>query len=226
MANLAYMNGRKKYHRPQAILWSNTPGTLVLSDEEDPNSEKFYVPIGYEIGANIGLETDPDLIDQFLILSDDNRSPINFTTNRIEKKERMINGRMRSYHIADKLNISFSWQDLASRAFALKPDFGSDGKSELSGTSGLPSVVQQEYTTDGGAGGAEILDWYNNHQGSFWMFLSYDNYPNFGKEDDAYGNLTKYNEVVEVFFNSFEYTVTKRGKNIDLWNISLTLEEV
>jgi hypothetical protein len=226
MANLAYMNGRKKYYRPQAVLWANTPGTLVLSNEEDPNSEKFYVPVGYEIGANTGIETNTEMIDQFLILSDDNRSPINFTTNRIEKRERMINGRMRSYHIADKLNISFSWENLASRAFVLKPDFGSDGKSEFSNTSGLPSTIQQEYTTDGGAGGAEILDWYNNHQGSFWMFLAYDNYPNFGKEDDAYGHLAQYNEVIEVFFSSFDYSVTKRGKNIDLWNINLTLEEV
>lgn len=226
MATLSYMNGRRKYARPQAVLWSDNPGTLVLSDPEDPNSAKFYVPSGYEINSNTGLETDPSLLDQFLILSDDNRNDISFNNNRIEKKERMINGRMRSYHIADKLGISFGWTNLPSRSFSVNPDFNSSGISDLSGTAGLPSTPQQEYTTDGGAGGAELLDWYNNHPGSFWMFLAYDNYPNFGKTDEAYGNLAKYNEVVEVFFNSFDYSIVKRGRNIDLWNITVTLEEV
>lgn len=226
MATLSYLNGRRKYARPQGVLWSDNPGTVVLSDPEDPNSEKFYVPSGYEINANSGLETDPEVIDQFLILSDDNRNELNFQNNRIEKKERMINGRMRSYHIADKTTISFGWNNLPSRSFSFNPDFNSSGKSDLSGTAGLPSTQQQEYTTDGGAGGAELLDWYNNHPGSFWMFLSYDNYPNFGKTDEAYGNLNKYSEVIEVFFNSFDYSVVKRGRNIDLWNITLTLEEV
>jgi hypothetical protein len=56
--------------------------------------------------------------------------------------------------------------------------------------------------------------------------LAYDNYPTFGNEESSYNNLNKYNEIIEVFFSDFNYSVVKRGgTNFDLWNISLSLEE-
>jgi hypothetical protein len=213
-----YMAGRKKYGRPQAMLWSENSGTL---------SNKLYLPNGYEVGAQPATAVDQSLLNQFLILSDDNRGEITIDTNRIEKRERMINGRMRSYHVADKLNISTSWNMLPSRAFALSSNFNPvTGKSEYTGLSGKPSSVDMQYTTDGGAGGVEMLDWYENHQGSFWVYLSYDKHSNFGKNNEAYGHLQNYNQIVEMFFSSFQYTVVKRGNsNYDFWNISVTLEE-
>jgi hypothetical protein len=211
MATSAYITGRKRYQRPQAIIWSNNSGTL---------SNGFYVPTGYEIGATVPGGTDPNLVDQFLILSDHNRGELNFTTERIEQRQRTINGRMRSYHIADKLNMSVSWTNLPSRANAGPAEFDSSGISAFLRSTG-------EYTADGGAGGVELLDWYENHKGSFWMFLSYDKYSNFGKDEADYGNLNKYNQIVEVFISDFNYSVQKRGgNNLDLWNVSVTLEEV
>ena len=211
MATSAYITGRKRYQRPQAIIWSNNSGTL---------SNGFYVPTGYEIGATVPNGTDPNLVDQFLILSDHNRGELNFSTERIEQRQRTINGRMRSYHIADKLNMSVSWTDLPSRANAGPAEFNSSGISAFLRSTG-------EYTADGGAGGVELLDWYENHKGSFWMFLSYDKYSNFGKDEADYGHLNKYNQIVEVFVSDFNYSVQKRGgNNLDLWNVSVTLEEV
>ena len=99
MTTSAYMTGRRRYSRPQGILWSENPGTLTGG---------LYIPDGYEVGADTN-ETDEDLLNQFIILSDHNRSEISFAPERIEKRERTINGRMRSYHIADKMQISFSW---------------------------------------------------------------------------------------------------------------------
>lgn len=226
MATNAYMTGRKKYQRPQAMLWSNNPGTLVPAPtQQDPN-RKIYLPSGFEIGAQTGSETNTSLFDEFLILSDDNRSPIDFKFTRIENRERMINGRMRSYHVADKMQITTSWNMLPSRAFPLVPDFNANGKSEFTSQRGMPNLRDAEYTSDGGAGGVELLDWYNTHKGSFWVFLSYDNYANFGKNDAAYGHLQHYNEIIEVFFSDFSYSVQKRGGgNHDLWNVSVTLEE-
>lgn len=231
MATPSYMSGRKKYGRPQAMLWSDNSGTLVSSPTESNPDFKVYVPNGYEIGANVGSETDVNLLDQFLILSDDNRTPIDIKPNRIEKRERMINGRMRSYHIADKYEFSFQWNMLPSRAFGLNPDFNPSGKSELTGIYGKPTVADAQYTSDGGAGGVEILNWYQNHKGPFWLYLSYDRYDNFSptldNTDAAYGHLGQYSEIVEVYFTNFDYTVVKRGSNnFDLWNISVTLEEV
>ena len=215
MATAAYITGRKKYQRPQAVLWANNPGTLTGG---------LYVPNGYEVGAAVPSGTSASLIDQFLILSDHNRKEINFTPQRIEQRQRTINGRMRSYYIADKLNISFSWDMLPSRAYFEVADFNSSGISPYKNTSG-------EFTTDGGAGGVAILDWYNSHPGPFWMYLAYDKYSNFkvnGQITDAsFGHLAQYNEIIQVYFADFNYSVVKRGgSTYDFWNISVTLEEV
>jgi hypothetical protein len=211
MATSAYLTGRKRYSRPQSILWSNNAGTL---------SNGLYVPNGIEVGATTE-ETDPDLLDQFIILSDHNRGEMQFNNQRIEQRQRTINGRMRSYHIADKLSMSVSWNMLPSRGYA-----GLPGYSETTGLS--PDIrTTDEYTADGGAGGGELLDWYENHQGPFWMYLAYDKYKNFEGQDYQYNALNRYNQIVQVYFADFNYSVVKRGASIhDLWNISVTLEEV
>lgn len=215
MTTSAYLSGRKRYQRPQGVLWSENAGTLTGG---------LYVPNGYEIGANTA-ETDPDLLNQFLILSDHNRSEISFTPERIEQRQRTINGRMRSYHIADKMKISWSWDMLPSRAYYQVAAF-----NDATGISPYKNNTQ-EFTADGGAGGVAILDWYNSHTGPFWMYLAYDNYANF-KEDgevvnSSFGHLAQYNEIIQVYFAEFNYSVVKRGgNNFDMWNISVTLEEV
>jgi hypothetical protein len=205
-----YMDGRKTYQRPQAILLSDNPGTLVNG---------YYIPTGIEKGSNSSQD------GSFIILSDDNRSPLNFTTSRIEKRERMINGRMRSYHIADKLTMSTSWDMLPSRSYSSSPEFDT-----TTGQSALAGRASAEFTTDGGAGGVELLNWYENHKGSFWVFLAYDKYTNFENLEgisDPYANLQKYNQVIEVFISNFDYSVQKRGgTNFDFWSVSLSLEEV
>lgn len=211
MATASYILGRKRHARPQAIIWSENSGTL--------DATGIYIPIGQEIGADSSLATTAQPANQFLILSDHNRSSIQFKPTRIEQRQRMINGNMRSHHIADKMTISMSWDNLPSRAYLRVADFNSTGKSDLTG--------QNEYTADGGAGGVELLDWYENHQGPFWMFLSYDNYKNFGTDDSAFLHLTSYSEIMQVYIADFSYDVVKRGRtNHDLWNISVTLEEV
>jgi len=215
MATAAYLAGRKRYQRPQAILWSNNAGTL---------SSGLYVPTGYEVGADPGVGTSPNILDQFLVLSDHNRSDMNFIPQRIEQRQRTINGRMRSHHIADKLGMSVSWNLLPSRSHNLNPLFDTVGVSDK--TRGDLSLL--EYTADGGAGGGDLLDWYNDHTGSFWMYLAYDKYNNFAKdaESSEYGHLGQYNQIIEVFFSDFNYSVVKRGgSNHDLWNISVSLEE-
>ena len=211
MATAAYLTGRRRYQRPQALLWSENPGTLVNG---------VYLPTGYEVQGNFDASANTSLINQFLILSDHNRGELNFTPTRIEQRQRTINGRMRSYHIADKLTMSVSWTNLPSRSYYQDAGFLSTGLSPEKNTT-------NEFTSDGGAGGVELLDWYENHKGPFWMFLAYDKYSNFGKDDADYGNLAKYNQIIQVYIADFNYSVVKRGgSNHDLWNISVSLEEV
>jgi hypothetical protein len=212
MSTLEYMSGRKRYQRPQALLFADNPGTII---------DGFYVPNGLEVNQETTEGASASDLDQFLILSDDNRAELGFNVNRIENRKRMVNGRMRSYHIADKLEISASWDMLPSRSYTSYPGFDEEGRSQYYKNN------TQEFTSDGGAGGVEILDWYEKHSGSFWVYLAYDKHTNFGRDAGSYTNLQKYNEVVEVFFSDFSYGVVKRGgSNYDFWNISLSLEEV
>jgi hypothetical protein len=233
MADSTYMAGRKKYGRPQAMLWADNPGTMVLVD-----NKPFYVPLGNEINSDGGTVGD----GEFIILSDDNREPINFKPTRIEKRERMINGRMRSYHIADKLTIDTSWSMVPSRSHSEIAFFDKTtgatqlrtaGNRELGDASSSNGITNtwttnktQQFTSDGGAGGVELLDWYDNHQGTFWVYLSYDKYTSFGRDSEDFNNFGTYSQVIEVYFADFSYSVEKRGGEYDFWNISVSLEEV
>lgn len=197
MVTATYMSNRKRYTRPQAMLFSDNPGTI---------DSGFYVPEGTEF-------------EDFILLSDHNRAPISFKSNRIENKVRTINGRMRSYHIADKINISTSWSNLPSRSASSPLVVDAESGETFIG----PSDTQ--YVVDNGAGAVDLLDWYENHQGSFWVFLAYDKFTNF--DSDTYNKLGRYNEIVEVFFDDFQYEVSQRGRAThDFWDISFSLEEV
>lgn len=213
MATQTYLDGRKKYARPQGMMWSVQPPQVINGK---------YVPYGLEVNDNTNSISDDSIKDQFLILSDDNREPLKFNSIRLESRKRMINGQMRSYHIADKLNISTSWTMLPSRGFATYPNFNlTTGKPD-------PALTQaQMVTSDGGAGGVDMLSWYENHTGSFWVYLSYDKYTEFEKDGSRYLKLAEYPQAIEMFVSSFDYEVVKRGgHNHDLWNVSISLEEV
>jgi hypothetical protein len=195
MVSSAYLNARKKWARPQAIIFSNNSGGILDGVPQISGTER----------------------EDFIILSDHNRGDISFNTNRLENRKRMVNGHMRSYHIADKMNVSFSYNLLPSRSFDGNPEFDSNGIATDLGLT--------EYTADGGAGGAELLEWYSSNPGSFYMFLSYDKPQNFTV--GIYEKLDKYSDVMEVFVSDFSYNVIKRGgTNHDLWDISISLEEV
>jgi hypothetical protein len=192
------MQGRASYlkggTRPQAMLWSDNPGTL---------EDGYYVPQGDE-------GTD------FIIVSDHNRSEINFSNERIETRQRMVNGGMRSYWIADKLKISSSWNRLPSRPFDEKMLFLENGQPAYSG--------YQSYTVDGAAGGVDMLSWYETHPGSFYLFLSYDKYRVNGIEN--YNRLQTYSQVIKVYFSAFDYNVEKRsGGGFDFWTVNVSMEE-
>jgi hypothetical protein len=209
----AYMDGRKQWSRPQAMVWCEEMPTLDVNGK--------FIPVGYELGSNLTGITGASQQPSFIILSDHSRSAIDITNERIEQRQRMANGTMRSFFIADKLSISTSWSMLPSRSFGLVPNFNQ--------TTGQPysTALNEQYTADGGAGGVDMLSWYENHTGPFWVLLSYDNYDNFGSNNAARDKLSQYSEARQMYVASFNYSVVKRGaNNFDMWDISVTLEEV
>jgi hypothetical protein len=211
VASSAYMTGRKIWARPQAMLWSNNPGIA---------QNGLYVPQG-------------DEFEDFVILSDHNRGELSISKQRIESRQRMINGTMRSYFNADKITISTLWDNFPSRSYKKELIFSPNGSPEYINLNEneeppIPVKYKDLYTVDGGAGGVDVLDWHENHPGPFWVFLAYDKFNNFQgyPDQDSHNKLGIYNEVKLMFFGSFDYTVVKRGgSNHDLWNISVTLEE-
>ncbi len=72
-------------------------------------------------------------------LTEHNRAPLSIDVERIEKSNRMANGYMRRYIVADKRTFSVSWENLPHAAIN---------------------------TVDGKWGGREIENWYNT-MGSF-----------------------------------------------------------
>jgi hypothetical protein len=246
-----YMSGRKKWSRPQAMVWCDEMPTLDI----DGN----FIPVGYELGSDPTDISEEDLERSFLILSDHNRSQIGITNERIEQRQRMANGTMRSFFIADKLTIDTSWSMLPSRSFKNYPNFKNEdtNPSQSIDTSGDATLLintksvdrdndpetpntlvninaygslyekDQQYTADGGAGGGEMLDWYENHTGPFWVLLSYDKYANFGNDNAARQKLAKYSQAIQMYISNFNYSIVKRGgNNFDMWDVSVTLEEV
>lgn len=211
MPTSAYMQRRMQYlksgTRPQAMLFADNPGTL---------SNGSYIPNGTEW-------------EDFIIVSDHNRSPISMAQQRVETRQRMVNANMRSYWIADKLQISTSWQRLPSRGFSKDVEFDSNGD--------IVTTNYTAYTVDYAAGGVDLLSWYETHQGPFWLYLAYDKFRVLGTTN--YNRLAKYNQVLQVYFSSFDYTIEKRGGTLasnmwndnstpgfDLWNVNISLEEV
>jgi hypothetical protein len=198
-----FVNGA--FGRPNLITFSNNPGRYYVD-----GAESLWLPDGVE-----GQD--------FIITSDHNRSPSPFQTTRIGSNKRMINGRMRSYHIADKLAVDVSWDDLPSRAY-----------SELGGYEAWKADPENitKFTVDGGAGGVELLKWWQEHYGSFWVFFSFDGVP---VEIPSNIVFNGYSRVYEMTIIDFDYEISKRSQGVpassggfyhlDFWNVSLRLEE-
>lgn len=174
---MTYSSLAQKYLRPSLIIFSETEPTHGA----DPSK--------WDLGEN------------YLYLSDNNRSELAVSFERIEYKKRMINGTMRSYHVADKKNFSTSWEKLPSRKTEVT-EYDPDSRNKF-------------------AGGQEMLKWYEDHTGSFWMLLVYDVDSSVSKS-----NIKKNVEKVNVFFDNFSYNIVERGFDLDLWNIDLSLVEV
>lgn len=97
-------------------------------------------PLTLPVGALVTLNTNS--------LSEHNRQPVTISINRIEKAQRMSNGIMRKFFIADKKTINMSWTMLPSYS---------------------------TYTVDGGWGARNIKEFYEGAIGkaSFPVTVKY-----------------------------------------------------
>lgn len=133
-------------------------------------------------------------------VSDHNRSPLDISWERLERKNRMAGGTLRRYSVAKKRTITCSWEMFPSKMTPV-----------LNGVTGLGTV-------DGGWAGEDIENFYNNVDGRFWVKLRKGS-----DESKAVGDGSI--EIVQVMFSDFSKSVTKRGI-VDFWSLDVTLEEV
>lgn len=146
MVSGAYLAGRTKWFRPQAMVWSNVP--FLLKDGG-------YIPPEF---AEEGID--------FIVITDHSRDAINMSPNRIESRSRMINGTSRSHHTADKYTISTSWSDLPSRIAQNPVAFDPLTGARIGGG--------DVYIADDASAALDIKQWYETHPGNFYLYLSYD----------------------------------------------------
>lgn len=142
----------------------------------------------------------------FQKISDHGRSPLSESYERIETKTRMADGTLRRYTVNKKRNWSTSWSNLPSN----------------NGPLGMSTV-------DGGWSGKQMEDYYQDQDGAFLMILR--NGSARGKTAPVITSNTviPYEDedfyVARVMFSEFSKEVVKRGAS-DLWEVSVTLEEV
>jgi hypothetical protein len=81
-------------------------------------------------------------------VTDHNRGELAIDYERIETKQRMANGTMRKYVVADKRTFNVSWEDVPN---------------------------DSNYTVDGHWGGDDIKGFYDSNAGAFTLTVTYDN---------------------------------------------------
>ena len=130
-----------------------------------------------------------------LQFSDHGRKELSVDTERIEFRERMASGRMRSKFVSDKYKFSTSWEMLPSRT----------------------TVASTNVVADGGASASDMIDFYTQVSGEFNLNVYADRGDGATLVPGAvYGSF-------KVFFDSFNFSVAKRGKSFDFFNIDLTM---
>lgn len=139
-------------------------------------------------------------------VSDHSRSPIQVSFTRIESSNRMANGKLRKYVVATKQKWSLSW-DLLPHSRA--------------------------HTVDGFMGANELKAFYDENIGSFQLITTTGELAS--GTDFAYQHPATASSFQQVSFKAFKSNVTitdfsrelvKRGHLYDMYNVSLSMEEI
>ena len=200
---------------PQSPLFQNlTKGSILYIQAPDPlaidtaNNTFDYkganIPApgniyDFDTAAKNGLATsNKTTATKFRRVTEHNRDPLSISTNRIETTQRMANGTLRKYFIADKLNLSISWEMI--------PSFRNE-------------------TVDGGWGAEDLKTFYESEAGQkeFKIKLNPTVFPVDMIEESS--GLLADDYTYTVMFTSCDFTVIKRGIQ-PFWSVNISLEQV
>lgn len=133
----------------------------------------------------------------FRRITEHNRSPLSINTERIESSQRMANGTLRKYFVADKLNLNASWEMI--------PSFRNE-------------------TVDGGWGAEDIKNFYESAagRGSFRVKIN----PTVFSPSLVEGTAALSDDYTYTMaFSSCDFTILKRGLQ-PFWSVNISLEQV
>lgn len=135
---------------------------------------------------------------RFRRVTEHNRSPLSLSTERIDKFTRMANGSARKYFVADKLNLSVSWEMI--------PSFRNE-------------------TVDGGWGAEDLKNFYESAAGreKFRIKLNPTVFSTDLVEQSDGALVDDY--TYWVMFSSADFTLIKRGLQ-PFWSVNISLVEV
>jgi hypothetical protein len=145
---------------------------------------------------NLSLSSKNQL--KFRRVTEHNRSPLSLNINRIETGQRMANGIMRKYFIADKLSVNVSWEML--------PSFRNE-------------------TVDGAWGAEDLKNFYESTAGRLPFRIKLNptvfSIDLVEQSDGALADDYTYT----MMFSSCDFTIIKRGLQ-PFWSVNLSLEQV
>lgn len=185
----------------------------VYSASLPPNTYPSNLPLNTQAGsATISVKETSGFITSSLTvamlspgslatsgcLTDHNRASLQVSHDEIETTERTVDGSLRYHFNASKRKFSMSWNLVPADSSA---------------------------TVDGNWGGNDILEVYKNNKGVFTVEIY--------NRDSARKTSSGPDTTAQVRFTSISYDIVKRnfvmsgsGELSDLWNISISLEEV
>ena len=149
----------------------------------------IYLPVGSLIYLNTTIK-----------LSEHNRQPVSIQHNRIEKTQRMSNGTLRKFFVADKKSINVSWNIL--------PSFST-------------------FTVDGGYGAMDIRSFYDGTAAKSSGALS--GRSNFDVTLSYGGSTQTFNMIfTSCSFELVKRNVKQVSGDTtqEFWNVSLSMDEV
>lgn len=163
------------------------------------------MPITLPLGSLIYFDTSSNATPSWQAVSEHNRQPISITHNRVQKVQRMSNGTLRKFFVAEKREFSLSWNML--------PTFSN-------------------MTVDGGWGKQDIMSFYEGSKGqqTFKIKIVYgkdQTTPTLNREEIITVSFTSCSfELAKRNVKDWNVATQSLTPAQEFWNISLSMEEV
>lgn len=151
--------------------------------------------------TNTLVEWSTDGGNTWIKVTDHGRASLDISTERIGTDQRMVGGTMRRYVVAKKKTFSLDWENLPDKNVT--------------------------FLANGTTYGKWLEQFYMNTDGPFLMRLregADTEKTTLTRADNV--TLDDYGRIFTVMIGDFSKEITMRNPNFDLWNVTMTLEEV